>query len=167
MNDDLLATQTAEWRHRGDRTAGTANGGFATPQYHEMGYPPQSCGGGCRAQQQDHDAGSSAPLPTFGGGVPFLAACVRDARPCRFACHARSAIPQVASTARPQIATLIWQRPRTSLRNSKPPPRDGISPSSVIAHLKMLHALWALGEHGSVGGQCSEQDPITSNHLSH
>lgn len=45
---------------------------------------------------------------------------------------------------------------------------DGISPSaSVIAHLKMLHALWALGEHGSVGGQCSEQDPITSNHLSH
>jgi hypothetical protein len=44
------------------------------------------------------------------------------------------------------------------------PPRDGISPSAtVIAHLKMLHAFWALGEHGSVGGQCSEQDPITSN----
>ena len=33
--------------------------------------------------------------------------------------------------------------------------------------LEMLHAFWALGEHGSVGGQCSEQDPITSNHPSH
>jgi hypothetical protein len=59
----------------------------------------------------------------------------------------------------------FWQRCATSLRNCKPPPRDGICPSAtVIAHLKMLHAFWALGEHGS--GQCSEQDPITSNHLS-
>ena len=45
---------------------------------------------------------------------------------------------------------------------------DGISPSaSVIAHLKMLHALWALGEHGALGGASySEQDPITFNYLS-
>jgi hypothetical protein len=25
--------------------------------------------------------------------------------------------------------------------------------------LEMLHAFWALGEHGSLGGQCSEQYP--------
>jgi hypothetical protein len=162
-----IFAKPAEYRHRAVVGAITSNGRSATPQYHEVGHPPQSRGGGCCAQWQDPNGGSPAPLPTIGGGVSFLAACVRDARPCRFACHARSAIPQVASTARPQIATLIWQRPRTSLRNSKPPPRDGISPSSVIAQLKMLHALWALGEHGSVGGQCSEQDPITSNHLSH
>jgi hypothetical protein len=46
-------------------------------------------------------------MPTFGGGVPLLAACVRDARPRRFACHAHSAIPRVASTAEPQNTTLI------------------------------------------------------------
>ena len=43
----------------------------------------------------------------------------------------------------------FWQRYATSLRNCKLPPRDRICPSAtVIAHLKMLHAFWALGEHG-------------------
>ena len=72
-----------------------------------MGYPPQSRGGGSCAQRQDHDGGSSASLPTIGGGVPLLAACVRDARPCRLACHARSAIQRAASTASPPLTTLM------------------------------------------------------------
>jgi hypothetical protein len=94
-------------RYRAIGPASNANGRSATPQYHEMGHPPQSRGGGRRTQRQDHSGGRPAPLSTLGGGVPLVAACVRDAWPCWFACHARSAIPWVASTERPKITTLI------------------------------------------------------------
>jgi hypothetical protein len=46
------------------------------------------------------------PRPTLGGGVALVAACVREAWPCRFACHPRSATPWGASTEGPQITAL-------------------------------------------------------------
>src|SRR6266478_5421335 len=59
--------------------------------------------------QHRRAAGTSSarqPLSPRRVGVPLLAAHIRDARPCRFTCHARSAIPLVASTEGPQITAL-------------------------------------------------------------
>jgi hypothetical protein len=116
----------------------TANGRSATLQHQKVGRPPQSRGGGCRAHRQDHNIGGSAPLPTLGGGVPLLAACVRDARSFRFACHARSAISQAAPPARPKIATLIplvFGRAPLLHRGKQAAAARGISHSSNVIPL--------------------------------
>src|SRR6266850_6051599 len=61
-----------------------------------MGRPPQ--GGGRRrgARRRHHDRGSLPLLPVVGGRVPVLGARVREARPCWFAHHARTAVSRTS-----------------------------------------------------------------------
>jgi hypothetical protein len=86
-----------------------------------------------------------------------VAASVRDARPCRFACHARSAVPRVASTPQPQVTRLIpsfGSDPAYVTEEQQAAVGDGIAPSAnAFAHLRLLHAFWPFGlfEHYSLG----------------
>src|SRR5215472_10718334 len=81
-----------------------------------MGGTSQShCGGG-GTRWQDHDAGSAPALSADGGGIPFVAACIRGPRPARPASDARSAIPRAPAPAKSQVAPMINGRlaPRLS-----------------------------------------------------